>query len=108
MKKKEYEQEKPKIASHKRKGRKLEFSNHKPDTSSEELVKHHKKQQELSESSDDNKKKIKYRPYEEISREFKKIKPPMFNGEIEKDKEAESWSSGMKKIIFIYTTTLMS
>ena len=31
--------------------------------------------------------KKKYRPYEEISREFKNIKPPTFNGEIEKGKK---------------------
>ena len=41
--------------------------------------------------------KRKYRSYEEISGEFKKIKPPMFNGEIEKGGEAEAWLSGMKK-----------
>ena len=39
----------------------------------------------------------KYRPYEEISGEFKKIKPPTFNGEIEKREEVESWLSGMRK-----------
>ena len=71
----------------KHEGRKLEFSSHNFDTSSEELVKHHRKTQESSESSDKNKKKKTYRPYEEISGEFKKIKPPMFNGEIEKGKE---------------------
>ena len=39
-----------------------------------------------SDSSDDNHytKKRKYKPYEEISGEFKKIKPPTFNGETEK------------------------
>ena len=39
-----------------------------------------------SDSSDDNHytKKRKYKPYEEISREFKKIRPPTFNGETEK------------------------
>ena len=41
--------------------------------------------------------KKKYRPYEEISGEFKKIKPPTFNGETEKGEEAESWLSGMRK-----------
>ena len=66
----------------------MELSSHKSETSSEESVKHHKKQQESSEKNDDKKKKKKYRPYEEISREFKKIKPPMFNGEIEKGEEA--------------------
>ena len=40
-KSKESEQEIPKNAPYKRKGRKLEFSSHKPETSSEELVKHH-------------------------------------------------------------------
>ena len=50
-------------------------------------------------SSDDNHyaKKRKYKPYKEISGEFKKIKPPTFNGETEKGEEAESWLSGMKK-----------
>ena len=47
-------------------------------------------------------KKKKYKPYEEISREFKKIKPPTFNGEIEKGEEAEAWMSGMKKYFQIY------
>ena len=51
--------------------------------SEDSVVKHHiEKRQNSSESSDDNKKKNKYKPYEEISGEFKKIKPPMFNGEI--------------------------
>ena len=36
------------------------------------------------------KKKKKYRTYEEISGEFKKIKPPMFNGEIEKGNEEKA------------------
>ena len=83
-KNKKSEQEMPKNVPYKCKGRKMEFSSHKPDTSSEESVKNHRKQQESSESSDDNKKKKKYRPYEDISVEFKKIKPPMFNGKIEK------------------------
>ena len=45
-----------------------------------------------SDSSDNDLyvKKIKYKPYEEISREFKKIKPPTFNGETEKGEKAES------------------
>ena len=57
-----------------------------------------------SDSSDDNHytKKRKYKPYEEISGEFKKIKPPTFNGETEKGEEAESWLSGMKKYFQIY------
>ena len=35
----------------------------------------------------------KYKPYEEISGEFKKINPPMFNGEVEKGEEAKAWLS---------------
>ena len=41
--------------------------------------------------------KKKYRPYEEIFREFKKLNPSTFNGETEKGEEAESWLSGMRK-----------
>ena len=57
-----------------------------------------------SDSSDDNHytKKRKYKPYDEISREFKKIKPPTFNGETEKGAELESWLSGIKKYFQIY------
>ena len=57
-----------------------------------------------SDSSDDNHytKKRKYKPYEKISGEFKKIKPPTFNGETEKGEEAESWLSEMKKYFQIY------
>ena len=43
--------------------------------------------------------KMKYKPYEEISGELKKIKPAMFNGEIEKGEEVEAWLSGMKKLL---------
>ena len=50
------------------------------------------------------KKKKKYRHYEEISREFKKIKPPMFNREIEKGEEVEAWFSSMKKYFEIYNS----
>ena len=59
----------PKTTPYKCKGRKLEFSSHGVETSSEESSKHHtEKQRDSSESSDDNKKKKKYIPYEEISR----------------------------------------
>ena len=57
-----------------------------------------------SESNDENKKNKNYRPYEEIYEGFKKIKPPMFNGEIEKGEGAEVWLSGMKKY-FMYIIT---
>jgi len=47
-------------------------------------------------------KKKKYKPYEEISGEFKKIKPPVFNGEIENGEESKAWLSRMKKYFQIY------
>ena len=46
--------------------------------------------------------KKKYKPYEEILGEFKKIKPSTFNGETEKGEEAESWLSGIRKYFHIY------
>ena len=65
---------------------------------------HRKKHQTSSDSSESNyrSRKKKYKPYEDISGEFKKIKPPTFNGEIEKGKEAKTWLSGMKKYFQIY------
>ena len=81
----------PKTTHYKRNVRKLEFSSHKDETSGEESIKHHtEKQQDSSESSDDNKKKKTYKQYQEIYGEFKKIKPPMFNGEIEKREEVKA------------------
>ena len=92
----------PKITSYKRKSRKMEFSNHKRKNSNEESVKHNRKKQDSSKTNDDNKNKNKYRQYKEIYGEFKKIKPPMFNGEIEKGEEVEAWLFGMKKYFQIY------
>ena len=70
-------------APYKCKVRKLEFSNHETESSSEESTKHsNEKYKDSSESSDNNQRKNKYKPYEEIIDEFKKIKPPMFNREI--------------------------
>ena len=83
---------------YKRKGRKLEFLKHEVESSNEESTRHNKeKHQDSRESSDSNKNKRKYKPYEEISGELKKMKPPMFNGEIEKGEEPEAWLSGMNK-----------
>ena len=57
-----------------------------------------------SDSSEDNHhtRKRRYKPYEEICGEFKRIKPPTFNGETEKGEEVEFWLSGMKKYFQIY------
>ena len=54
----------------------------------------HKGTYKYSSKSSDNDSgpiKRKYKPYEEISGEFKKIKPPMFNGEVEKGEEVKAW-----------------
>ena len=60
---------------------------------------HRKNCQYSSDSSEDNyhSRKKKFKPYEEISGEFKNSKPPDFNSETEKEEEAEAWFSGMKK-----------
>ena len=59
-KNKGYEHKPPKTTPYKCKGRKLDFSSHKLETSSEESAKHHSgKHQDSNESSDDNKKKVK-------------------------------------------------
>ena len=65
---------------------------------------HKKNYQYTSDSSKDNHhtRKRKFKPYEEISGEFKKIKPPTFNGETKKGEEVESWLSRMKKYFQIY------
>ena len=90
-------------APYKGKGRKLEFSKHETRSSSEESIKDTTKiYKDSSQSSDNNKKKKKYKPYEEIFGEFKKIKPPMFNREIKKGEEAKYCLSRMKKYFQIY------
>ena len=54
--------------------------------------------QNSSESSDRSKQKKKFKPYEEIFVEFRKIMPPVFNGDIKAREEAEAWLSEMKKV----------
>ena len=63
-----------------------------------------KKHQYSSDSSESDyySRKKKYKPHEEISGEFKKIKPPNFNGKTEKGEEFEAWLYGMKKYFHIY------
>ena len=79
-------------APYKRKVIKLEFSKHEIESPSEGYPKHTtEKYKDSSESSDSNQKKMKYKLYEQISAEFKKIKPLIFNREIEKGEEAEAW-----------------
>ena len=63
-------------------GKKNGFSRHENESSSEQSTKNNtQKHKDSIESSDSNQKKKKYKSYEEISGEFKKINPPMFNGE---------------------------
>src|SRR5882757_5413783 len=90
--------------SHQRKSKKMKHTKTESSSSSE-VFGEQRNYHSTSDSSDDKqyKKKRKYKPYEEISGEFKKIKPPTFNGETEKGEEAESWLSGMKKYFQIYS-----
>ena len=90
-------------ASHQKGSKKMKLAKSDSSSSSEDL----KEQQSYYSTSDSSeaevyKRKKKYRPYEEISGEFKKIKPPTFNGETEKGEEAESWLSRMRKYFQIY------
>ena len=90
-------------ASQQKASKRMKLARSDSSSSSEGL----KEQQSYYSTSDSseaevNKKKKKYRPYEEISGEFKKIKPPTFSGEMEKGEEAESWLSGMRKYFQIY------
>ena len=73
-------------------------------SSSSEVFCEQRNYHSTSDSSDVNQytKKRKYKPYEEIFGEFKKIKPPTFNGETQKGEEDESWLSGMKKYFQLY------
>ena len=90
-------------ASHQRKYKKMKHTKTKT-SSSFEVFGEQQNYHTTSDSSDDNQytKKRKYKPYEKISEEFKKIKPPIFNGETKKGDEAESWLSRMKKYFQIY------
>ena len=90
-------------ASHPRKSKKMKHTKTESSSSSE-VFGERQSYHTTSDSSDDDLyiKKRKYKPYEEISREFKKIKPPTFNGETEKGEEVETWLSRMKKYFQIY------
>ena len=71
--------------SHQHKNKKTKQTKNESSSSSE-VFGEQRNFHSTSHSSDDNyyTKKRKYEPYEEISGEFKKIKPPTFNGETEK------------------------
>ena len=74
-----------KTVSYKHKGKKVKYF----DSESYSKFKtrsHRGRYKYASESSESDHKprKMKYKPYEEILGEFKKIKPPMFNEEVEK------------------------
>ena len=77
--------------SHQHKYKKIKQTKNESSSSSE-VFGDQRNFHSTSDSSDDNHytKKRKYKPYEEISGEFKKIKPPKFNGETKKGEEAES------------------
>ena len=67
--------------SHQHKSKKIKQTKNESSSSSE-VFGDQRNFHSTSDSSDDNHyaKKRKYKPYEEISWEFKKIKPPTFNG----------------------------
>ena len=84
-------------ASHQKGSKKMKLAKAESSSSSEGF----REQQSYYTTSDSSEtelynRKKKYRPYEEISGEFKKIKPPTFNGDTEKGEEAESWLFGMR------------
>ena len=87
-----------KTTSYKQKGKKSKYSN--SESSSEVNARsckgRYKYISDCSES-DHKPKRMKYKPYEESSGEFKKIKPHMFNREVDKGEEVEAWLSEMKK-----------
>jgi hypothetical protein len=57
-----------------------------------------------TESSSSHKQITKKKPkqHDEVMGEFKKIKQPTFNGEVETCEEEEAWLSSMKKYFQIY------
>ena len=71
-------------------------------SSSEVYGDSHKQNFQYTSEENHHTRKRKFKPYEEISGEFKKIKPPTFNGKTEKGEEAESWLFEMKKYFQIY------
>ena len=84
--------------SHQRKSKKMKLAKTEISSSSEGF----REQPSYHTTSDSSEAELynsnkRYRPYDEISGEFKKIKPPTFNTETEKGEEAESWLSGMRK-----------
>ena len=94
--------------TYKHKGKRENYSN--SETSSEVKPRSHRERQiHISDYSESDRKprRKKYKPYEDISGEFKKIKPPMFNGEAEKGEEEKDCFPGMKKYFQIYLTILI-
>ena len=78
--------------SYKHKGERENF--YDSETSSEiKLRSRRERQRYISDSSegDQKHKRKNYKPYEEIFGDSKKIKPPTFNGEVEKGEEEEAW-----------------
>ena len=84
--------------SHQHKSKKMKHTKDERSSSSE-VFGEQQNFHSTSDSSDDHHytKKRKYKPYDEISGEFKKLKRRKFNGNTERGEEAESWLSRMKK-----------
>jgi hypothetical protein len=89
-----------KIAQPKRKAKKLEYlesetkSVYKDTEDTETSIE--------SRSNPKERTKKKTKQHDEVKGEFKKIKPPTFNGEVETGEEVEAWLSGMQKYFQIY------
>ena len=79
--------------SYRSKGKKLKFFDNESNSSSGIKVRLHKEKYKYSSESSDrdsSPKQRKYKRYEEILGEFKRIKPPIVIGEVEKGEEAEA------------------
>lgn len=88
----------------KRKNMQHESSDNKEHCSSDGSEERKKNKKNYSSDSSDNGSPhtSKHKLYEELAGEFRKIRPPTFNGEVEKGEEVEAWLSGMKKYFQIY------
>ena len=92
-----------KTTSYKHKGKKEKYSD--SESSSEFNARSHNgryKYTSDSSESDCKPRRRKYKPYEEISGELKKIKRHIFNEEVEKGEQDKACLSGMKKYFQFY------
>ncbi len=85
---------------YKRKAKRLNFSDSDSSSTKGYWIEECKNDSDYSSESSHSKRrksKKKRNYHDEITGEFKKIKPPTFNSEVETREEAEAWLLGMKK-----------